>query len=278
MRFSLVLATVNRDEELKRFLKSLKNQTHRNFELIVVDQNLDGRLDTILAAHADDFSIRHLKSAERGASKARNLGLKHVDGDLFAFPDDDCRYPPRLLENVARFFTEHEDMDGLAGRSVDEDGRTNMGRFDTQSGSISIENVWKRAISYTIFLRMEGIRGVWFDEELGVGAGTPWGSGEETDYLLQLMERGTPLYYDSEMTVVHSSPAFPYSAKEIRKAHSYGLGWGRLARKYKLPLRLKGRWLIRPLGGSMLSAAGLRLPEARHRWNTFKGRLKGMLP
>ena len=42
-----------------------------------------------------------LRSA-RGLSRARNAGLAHVEADLVAFPDDDCVYPPGLLERVAR--------------------------------------------------------------------------------------------------------------------------------------------------------------------------------
>ncbi len=37
MKFSLILATLGRDKEVTNFLESLKNQSYKNFELIVVD-------------------------------------------------------------------------------------------------------------------------------------------------------------------------------------------------------------------------------------------------
>ena len=44
MAISLILATINCTKEVRRLVQSLLVQTARCFELIVVDQNLDGRL------------------------------------------------------------------------------------------------------------------------------------------------------------------------------------------------------------------------------------------
>ena len=99
MRFSLVLATVGRTEELNRFFASLDYATHRNFEVILVDQNPDDRLNSVLDHYDGRFPALHLRS-ERGLSRARNVGLRRVTGDVVAFPDDDCWYPPNLLNQV----------------------------------------------------------------------------------------------------------------------------------------------------------------------------------
>lgn len=277
MSFSLVLATVGRTDELERLLASLDAQIYRHFELIVVDQNPDERLMPLLAPYKDKFSILHLRTGSRGAARARNIGLKHVSGDTVAFPDDDCWYPPDLLNTVDRFFVEHSERDGLTGRSIAEDGETSMGRFGTKPSFINRTNAWKRGIEYSIFLRRKSIRGIWFDEDLGVGAGTAWGAGEGTDYLLQLLERGASLYYDPDLIVVHPQLAPPYDAIAIRKAYDYGCGMGRVLGKHKMPLWFKAKWLTRPLVGAVLSLVGARLRKAEYHWNTFKGRLRGLL-
>ena len=54
IRFSLVLSTINRTDEVRRFLTTLDSQTYRQFELIVVDQNKDGRLLPILKPYAEE--------------------------------------------------------------------------------------------------------------------------------------------------------------------------------------------------------------------------------
>jgi hypothetical protein len=42
--FDIVVPTVGRSDELVRLLESLTVQSHRSFRVIVIDQNLDGRL------------------------------------------------------------------------------------------------------------------------------------------------------------------------------------------------------------------------------------------
>ena len=153
--FSLVLGTVERTHDLEEHLASLDAQTYRSFELIVVDQNKDERLAPILAPYAECFPILHLRS-EPGLTRAKNLGLKRVTGDIIGFPDDNYRFPPDLLDRVARFFSEHPRVDGLTGHSVDEDGNNSNGKFDTEAGVIDKFNVWYRSTAYTIFLRRDG--------------------------------------------------------------------------------------------------------------------------
>ena len=115
MRFSLIMATRDRLEEIKRFLQSLAEQESFDIELIVVDQNPDDRLVELLNAYRRQFSIVHLKQLSTGASRARNQGLAHSSGDIVGFPDDDCAYPPCFLGKVSHFF-QHEKWDGLSVR------------------------------------------------------------------------------------------------------------------------------------------------------------------
>lgn len=276
MRFSLVLATLGRTTEIERLLASLGSQTNRDFELIVVDQNPDDRLVPLLKSREHEMQIEHLRPGCRGASRARNVGLERVSGDIVAFPDDDCWYPPDLLARVTRFLDEQPQLDGVTGRSVEGSGQNSNGYFDAIPGPLDRINLWTRAIEYTIFLRRERVKGLRFDESLGVGAGTDWGAGEATDYLLRLLDQGASLYYEPDLIVFHPSPVPPYDEKALLKTYSYGSGMGHVLSKHKMPLWFKAKWLIRPLGGALLSMADRKPPEARYRWSTFKGRLRGL--
>ncbi len=276
MRFSFIVCTVDRTGELEQFLRSLKAQSHKDFELILVDQNSDDRLVPLVRTYEGELSIIHVRVHKRGASRARNVGMEYASGDILSFPDDDCWYPPELLEKVVRTFVSHPEIYGLAGRLTDSHGRGVMGRFDPHPGRIDESNVWSRGIEATIFLRGSGVGSIRFDESLGVGSGTLWGAGEGTDLLLRLLAGGKLLYYYSDIVIVHPPFLVSYDARASRKAYSYGCGMGRVLRNHGTPLRLKAKWLIRPLGGAILSLASLRLARASLYFNTFGGRLRGL--
>ena len=90
-RFSLIVATKNRTDDLLTLLGSLRSQLMQSFEILIVDQNPDDRLIPVLSQFAD-LPIRHLHS-KPGLSRARNVALPLCTGDIIAFPDDDCWYP-----------------------------------------------------------------------------------------------------------------------------------------------------------------------------------------
>lgn len=276
--FSLVLGTFGRTDELAGYLASLDAQTYRNFELLIVDQNPDERLTPILAPYEGRFELLHLRS-EKGLSRANNLGLERASRKIVGFPDDDCRYPPNLLERVAEFFATHQqEADGLCGRSVDENGRGSNGHYDPEPGPISKFNVWRRSVQYSVFMYAESARSIRFDEDLGPGSGTPCWAADETDYLLQLLGRGAALYYDPTLAVVHPNPVPRYDERAMRRAYHYGYSMGHVLRKHRYPAFFVARMLLyHPLRRAALALLRGRSAEARFLWNALRGRLKGWL-
>ena len=104
MKISLVMPTINVTTELDLFLKSLKAQTYKDFELIVVDQNEGNEVFEIVKDYEEEFKIKYVRSDEKGLSLNRNRGLILMKGEVVGFPDDDCEYRPDTLEKVAEFF------------------------------------------------------------------------------------------------------------------------------------------------------------------------------
>lgn len=239
MRFSLVVPTINRVNELERLFQSLATQHHNDFEVILVDQNLDDQLEELVTSYSQQFPILHLKQTKRGLSRARNLGKLHVKGDIIAFPDDDSVYPPTVLSQVAHFFEHDQAWDGVIARIFDLNEDKNAFEFcggDDESGAVDYWKGYTVGISHAMFFRASVVKDLDFDEVMGVGSGTPWGAGEDVDYLFQCLDSGYRFYYDSKLKVRHPSPLRKNSFhQQIRREYSYGLGNGYLLGKHDLP-------------------------------------------
>jgi len=276
-RVDLVVATIGRINELDRLLSSLEAQSFKEFRLIVIDQNDDGRCAEVLGRHTQTLSILQLSSLP-GLSRARNVGLRHIAADLVAFPDDDCWYPPDLLERVVGELAAHRDFAGISVQSTDRNGRPSNMRWDHDGGRIDRLNIWKRAISYSFFLRRSVVDAVGdFAEELGAGSGTEWGSGEETDYLLRAIEAGFALQYEPALVVHHESPRPDFTREAARKAYRSGLGNGRVLRRHRYP-----RWFVIYRVVQLMGGAGLFLlrgqpGKARFYFAMSVGRARGWL-
>jgi len=270
--FDLVVATVDRVAEPERLLASLATQTHSAFRVLLVDQNQDDRLEPILRGERP-FDLERLRSA-RGLSRARNVALGAVRGDLVAFPDDDCVLAPDLLERVARRFVNDPALDGLTGRAIDELGHSSRS-WARDPARLTRENLWNRAISFTIFLRTPlAARVGSFDEELGLGAATPWASGEEIDYLVRALDTGARIEYDPTIVVTH--PDRRVSSKALRSlGNRDGASVGYILRKHGYPKRLVGAMFIRPIGGALLALARRDRAQAGFHLSTLRGRLLG---
>jgi len=266
---SLVVCTLGRREPLRRLLTSLAGQTYRPFEIIVVDQNTDGYLDAVIDEYPGLPIIR--VRSEKGLSKGRNAGLERTCGALIGFPDDDCWYDADVLQSVATFFASRPEIDLLSGRTVDAHGRQSLNRYCDESGPITRSNVFTTGNSNTIFVRrsvMAAVEG--FDETLGVGAGTPFQAGEESDFLLKCIGSGHRGHYDRGFIVRHEQ-----IFESMERLRAYSIGFGRVARIHNLgPSLFLARNVRTVLGGCYRMAKG-DIEGARQRYTCFVGSMRG---
>ncbi|MDP3668900.1 MAG: glycosyltransferase family A protein [Telluria sp.] len=269
------MCSVGRASEPERFMSSLAQQTHTDFELIIVDQNQDERLVPLVAKYMSSFTIRHLRSYP-GLSRARNVGLQHVRGDVVAFPDDDCWYSKELLAGVCKRFESVVDCSAICVQRADNETSLCV---SNPLMRLTRFNLWGKAPSISLFMRRPLVEAVGpFDETLGVGAGTPWGAGEDTDYVLRALSLGAYWLRDPTLRVFHAAPNRKVGDVVGRlRARSYARGLGRVLRKHQLPF-----WMV--LGGCALSASRVcsavvrgNVMEARWHLEALVGRAEGWL-
>jgi glycosyltransferase involved in cell wall biosynthesis len=245
--------------------------------VIVVDQNDDGRALPLLERWSRHLSLQRVE-CEAGLSRARNAGLREATGDVVTFADDDCWYPVDLLQDVGHALTSNPRWDGVTGRVVDQDGAPSAARWSRYAGDIARANVWTRGTSISMFLRRRVVDAVGdFDETLGLGSGTPWGSGEETDYLLRAIAAGFVIRYEPSLTVFHPPTRTEFTPETIASGTRYGAGMGRVIRKHRYPWWFAGYHVGRAVGGAALAIARARIAEARFHLGVARGRARGWL-
>jgi glycosyltransferase involved in cell wall biosynthesis len=110
---SVVLPTFNRAELLPRSIRSILNQSHRNFELIVIDDGSTDSTETIVAG-IDDARVRYIRlDCNRGQATARNLGLAAGSAELVAFQDSDDVWLPHKLSRQLDILRNDADLAGV---------------------------------------------------------------------------------------------------------------------------------------------------------------------
>jgi glycosyltransferase involved in cell wall biosynthesis len=245
---SLIACTLHRVAEMERLIGSLARQSRRDFELLVIDQNPDDRLRPVLARHAG-LEIRHLRS-ERGLSRARNVGLGAARGELLAFPDDDCWYPGNLLGAVEGWFGSHPGF-ALLGTALRTAGNEPATRKPATAQRCARAEVSKCVSSATLFLRREVVSAVGgFNENLGIGAPSPYQAGEERDYVLRALACGFEMWYEPGLTVYH--PSLYSIEHQRRNTYVSALSEGCVQRLHGYPLHRVGGELARSFGGAAI--------------------------
>jgi glycosyltransferase involved in cell wall biosynthesis len=261
MRFLLIIATLGRDSAVDALLASLAAQTHAGSRVVVIDQNSDDRLGPILQRWSG-LAIERIRCRPVGVSAARNLGLAQLHNEeLIAFPDDDCVYEPCTLENAVTVFTAHPDFDIVMGRlHLPEESHTSCPAFarSTTDRPTRFGILQAGGTPVQFFRRAAVERAGGFDPLLGPGSGTPWVSGEDSDYLMRAGGLCGMVVRSATIRVFH--PAVDGSTPGYA-AKAYGYGRGRI--------RIIAASIIHPLATCLFAAPAVR----RFRWHLFRGRL-----
>ena len=157
---TVIIPTYNRAKVLGRAIQSVLAQTHREFELLIVD---DGSVDNThqVVQQFSDPRITYLKREQNeGQCSAINTGIRNANGDYICFLDSDDEWLPTMLEKQLAVFQQNDDSLGLVYTLAGfrrADGSIGLG-FDSQlRGTVYKEALTQGylAPSITLMVRKE---------------------------------------------------------------------------------------------------------------------------
>ena len=100
-KVSIVVPVFNSERYLGKTIASLTGQTHKNIEIICInDGSTDGSLAKLNEYAARDDRIIVLDKENQGPSKARNVGIENATGDYLCFVDADDFVSRTMIERT----------------------------------------------------------------------------------------------------------------------------------------------------------------------------------
>jgi glycosyltransferase involved in cell wall biosynthesis len=232
MKFSVIIATYNRAEELVKTLESLKRlESTGPWEVIIVDNNSSDNTREVVLDQVDSFPVplRYILEKEQGRSAALNAGIRAAQGEILAITDDDVRVDAHWLLNSEQALA-RLGCDYLGGKALPiwggelPDWLPNRGgkhwgvialldygpepiEFGEQQVPLGVNTVFKREC----FERA----GLW-DNSIGRKAGTLLGQ-EVREWSHRARAAGLRGYYSPDLIVHHVIPGDRLTKKYFRK-------------------------------------------------------------
>jgi glycosyltransferase involved in cell wall biosynthesis len=115
--FSIIVPAFNEEKTVEKILKALKNQTFKDFEIIVKDGGSTDRTVELAKKYADKIACK----SDFSAADARNQGADDAKGVFLVFVDADTELPRDTLERFAQL-TQNREIIGVSCRKLPKDG------------------------------------------------------------------------------------------------------------------------------------------------------------
>lgn len=106
-KISIILPTYNSDNVLENAIKSVIEQTYKNWELIIIENGKKGQAKQI-AQSFNDKRIIYMYQEQPNVSNARNVGLENVTGKYVSFIDSDDRYDKDFLQKLVEYLEQND--------------------------------------------------------------------------------------------------------------------------------------------------------------------------
>lgn len=106
MKISVVIPCYNGEKYVERCLKNLAAQTHKNIEIIIVNDGSSDRSQSLIEQGQKSMpNILLINQKNQGVSASRNAGIERASGEYIHFFDIDDEINPEFYETLAETAT-----------------------------------------------------------------------------------------------------------------------------------------------------------------------------
>jgi glycosyltransferase involved in cell wall biosynthesis len=124
-RISIIMPVLNGEKLIGHAIRSIVNQSFRNYELIVVDDGSTDKTAEQIAAFRSQIHINCIRhEAPQGIARSVNDGIRHAAGEMIAFLDHDDEWFPNFLSTQVAHLDQHPDVGMVHSdfQTIDIDG------------------------------------------------------------------------------------------------------------------------------------------------------------
>lgn len=122
-KVSIVIPAFNEGKKIERILECTRNQSYKNFEVIIIDDGSQDNTGEICKSYSRKYkNYTYIYKDNSGVSDSRNLALKYVTGDYVCFWDADDWVEPDYLNELIQSTTLTPSPQGtifVAGCTID---------------------------------------------------------------------------------------------------------------------------------------------------------------
>lgn len=110
-KISIIITCYNLEKYIQNCIDSVKNQTYKNLEIIIIDDgSKDKSVDIIKKNMCEDERIILITQENSGVSRARNVAMKKASGEYIMFIDGDDTIGLRYVEELNSCIKENSDL------------------------------------------------------------------------------------------------------------------------------------------------------------------------
>lgn len=131
MKYSIVIPVYNVEKYIDKCLKSILNQTYKNFEVIIVNDGTKDNSQKIIDKYVKkDKRFKSYIKENGGLSSARNYGINKANGDYLVLIDSDDYVSLDYLEKINEVLTREKNIELLKTKLILVDDDENVIRYE----------------------------------------------------------------------------------------------------------------------------------------------------